>query len=159
MSPNRIVALLTPLVFAPLAGACAAWLAENFPGVEVDQGSLEQIFIAGALIALAPAVQWLHGWQKHEARQAELQRDVALASAAAAPLAPAPVEADEEDFEDEGDFEEPEDEADALGEEEFADDELDELDTLDEVDDELEALDALDGDEPLDEDDPILAES
>lgn len=139
MNPNRIVALLTPLVFAPLAGAVAAWLAEHFPGVEVDQGSLEQIFIAGALIALAPAAQWLHGWQKHEARQAELARDVALAS----PATPAPVELDEEEFEA------PQDEGDLLDEDE----------ALDELDDELDALDALAGDDPLDEDDPILAES
>lgn len=85
MSPNRIVAMLTPLVFAPLAGASAAWLSQHFPGVDVDKDSLQQIFIAGALIALAPAAQWLHGWQKHEARQAELQREVALAAAAAPP--------------------------------------------------------------------------
>jgi hypothetical protein len=70
MSINRVVALLTPLVFAPLAGACAAWLAEHFPGAEVSADQLQQIFIAGALVALAPALQWLHGWQKHEARLA-----------------------------------------------------------------------------------------
>ena len=77
MSINRVVALLTPLVFAPLAGACAAWLAEHFPGVEISQSQLQQIFIGGAVIALAPALQWLHGWQKHEER-------VAVADAAAA---------------------------------------------------------------------------
>jgi hypothetical protein len=92
MTPNRIVAVLTPLVFAPLAGAVAAWLSQHFPGVDVSEGSLEEVFIAGALIALAPAAQWLHGWQKHEARQAELQRDVALATAAA-PAAGGAVEA------------------------------------------------------------------
>jgi len=86
MAPNRVVAVLTPLVFAPLAGAVAAWLAEHFPGVQVDQNALEEIFIAGALIALAPAAQWLHGWQKYEARQAELERDVALANATAPAL-------------------------------------------------------------------------
>lgn len=84
MSPNRIVAVLTPLVFAPLAGACAAWLSQHFPGVDVDKDALQEIFIAGALIALAPAAQWLHGWQKYEARQGELQRDLALASATGA---------------------------------------------------------------------------
>jgi hypothetical protein len=70
MSPNRVVALLTPLVFAPLAGALSALVASEFPGVEVSASALEEIFIAGALIALAPAAQWLHGWQKHEAREA-----------------------------------------------------------------------------------------
>jgi hypothetical protein len=151
MSPNRIVALLTPLVFAPLAGAVAAWLAEHFPGVEVDQGSLEQIFIAGALIALAPAAQWLHGWQKHEARQAELERDVALASAAASVVPELPAGAEDEGFEDADDFVEPADEGDEL-------DELDDVEDFEEPDD-LDALDALDDDGLLDEDDPIVAES
>jgi hypothetical protein len=87
MSPNRIVALLTPLVFAPAAGAIAAWLARHFPGVKVAPADLEKIFIAGALIALAPAAQWLHGWQKYETQQAETERAVELANIAAAPAA------------------------------------------------------------------------
>src|SRR5919106_5142692 len=93
MTPNRVVAVITPLVFAPLAGAVAAWLAEHFPGFNVDQNALEEIFIAGALIALAPAAQWLHGWQKFEARQAEMERDVAVAEAAAPAIAAAAAEA------------------------------------------------------------------
>lgn len=76
MSPNRVVAVATPLVFAPLAGAVSAWLAEHFPGFNVDQNALEEIFIAGALIALAPAAQWLHGWQKYEAREAAAQASI-----------------------------------------------------------------------------------
>jgi hypothetical protein len=76
MQPNRVVAVLTPLLFAPLAGAVAAWAAEHFPGFQVDKSALEEVFIAGALIALAPAAQWLHGWQKYEARQAERDREV-----------------------------------------------------------------------------------
>jgi hypothetical protein len=84
MSPNRIVALLTPLVFAPAAGAISAWLAQHFPGVDVSAGDLQQIFVAGALVALVPAAQWLHGWQKHEARQADADHAVELAAAAAA---------------------------------------------------------------------------
>jgi hypothetical protein len=128
MNPNRIVAVLTPLVFAPLAGAVAAWLAEHFPGVEVDQGALQEIFIAGALIALAPAAQWLHGWQKYEARQAELERDLVLANAAAQP----PVAADEAEDEDAEDL--------------SALDELDELAELAELDDFDEEL--FEEDEP-----------
>jgi hypothetical protein len=98
MKPNRIVAVLTPLVFAPLAGAIATWVAENFPGVEVSQSALEEIFIAGALIALAPAAQWLHGWQKFEAREAEAENAVRLAAAGAVPEVvpePLPVESEE----------------------------------------------------------------
>ena len=70
MTPNRIVALLTP-VFALAAGACATWLAEHFPGLQISSSALEEIFIAGALAVLAPALQWLYGWQKYEAREAE----------------------------------------------------------------------------------------
>jgi hypothetical protein len=112
MPPNRIVALLTPLVFAPLAGAIATWAAENFPGVEVSSGALEEIFIAGALIALAPAAQWLHGWQKWEAREAD--------AATAADEAPLPL-----DFEEE------------LPEEEFEFDDADDLAALEDLDDPL----------------------
>jgi hypothetical protein len=70
MSPNRIVALLTP-IFALAAGACATWLADHFPGINVSADALEEIFIAGALAVLAPALQWLYGWQKHEQREAD----------------------------------------------------------------------------------------
>jgi hypothetical protein len=132
MTPNRVVAVLTPLVFAPLAGAVAAWLAEHFPGFNVDQNALEEIFIAGALIALAPAAQWLHGWQKFEARQAEFERDVAVAEAAApaiAAVAAEPVEPETEVFSLE-----------ELGElDELA--ELEELAEVDELDAELLAED------------------
>ncbi len=62
MTPNRVVAVLTPLVFAPLAGAIATFVAKNFPGVELEPSSLEQVFIASALIALAPAAQWMRGF-------------------------------------------------------------------------------------------------
>ncbi len=72
MTPNRIVATLTP-VFALAAGACATWLAEHFPTLDVPASALEEIFIAGALAVLAPALQWLYGWQKFEAREAEAQ--------------------------------------------------------------------------------------
>jgi hypothetical protein len=83
MSANRIVAFLTPLVFAPAAGAVAAWLARHFPGVKVSQDDIQQVFIAGALFALVPALQWLHGWQKWEARNDETERAVELANVAA----------------------------------------------------------------------------
>jgi hypothetical protein len=106
MSPNRLVVLLTPLVFAPLAGAVAAWLADHIPGYQVDQSALEEIFIAGALIALAPALQWLNGWQKHEARQADLERDLALADGGTAAAAPVTAPADPADLSDLDDLDE-----------------------------------------------------
>ena len=132
MSPNRVVAVLTPLVFAPAAGAIAAWIANNIPGAEISARNLEEVFIGGALIGLAPAAQWLHGWQKYEARKAEQENAVELANApAAAPgAAIAPELADEaEDFEpsEAEDFEEDFDEVDdleMLDEELFADEQL-----------------------------------
>ena len=80
MTPNRIVAMLTP-VFALAAGASATWLAEHFPTLDVPASALEEIFIAGALAVLAPALQWLYGWQKWEARQDEAQLAVEKAEA------------------------------------------------------------------------------
>jgi hypothetical protein len=117
MPLNRVVALATPL-FAAAAGWVATWLADNVPGVSIDQGALEEIFIAGALVALAPAAQWLNGWQKWEARQAEAQQALEIANAAPPTLIA--VEADTEAgfFDESGEF-----------------DELDELDALEDLDD------------------------
>jgi hypothetical protein len=66
MTPNRIVALITPAC-ALAAGWAASWLAENVPGLDVSQDNLQAVFIAGAVSVLAPALHWLHGWQKWEA--------------------------------------------------------------------------------------------
>jgi hypothetical protein len=122
MSLNRVVALATP-VFAAAAGWVATWVADNFPGVTISQGALEEIFIAGALIALAPAAQWLHGWQKFEARQAEAQQALEIANAAPPTLIGVDPSADAAPFDDSGEFDEL--------------DELDALEELDELDEEL----------------------
>jgi hypothetical protein len=70
-APNRTVAVLTPLVFAPLAGSVAVLAAKYFPGVDIDQGQVEAVFIAGATIAFAKAGLWLKGWQDWEKREQE----------------------------------------------------------------------------------------
>jgi hypothetical protein len=64
-APNRAVAFLTPLVFAPVAGAVSVWAAQN-AGVDIDAESLQAVFIAGAGIAFAKAGLWLKGWQDWE---------------------------------------------------------------------------------------------
>jgi hypothetical protein len=69
VSPNRLVALLTPIVFAPLAGSISVLVAHY--GLDIDTGKLQAIFIAGATIAFGKAALWLKGWQEHETRQAE----------------------------------------------------------------------------------------
>jgi hypothetical protein len=106
MTPNRIVAMLTP-VFALAAGACATWLADHFPGINISADALNEIFIAGALAVLAPALQWLYGWQKHEAREAAAQQAVEQAEAGIPDVAvtvtneePELADAGEEDFDD-----------------------------------------------------------
>jgi hypothetical protein len=130
MSPNRVVAVLTPLVFAPLAGAIATWIADNIPGAEISADSLEQVFIGGALIGLAPAAQWLHGWQKYEARKAEQEHAVELATApAGVPVAAPAAEPELEEL----------DAAEAEG----LDDEFDELEDLELLDEELFADEQL----------------
>jgi hypothetical protein len=132
LQPNRIVALLTPLVFAPVAGVIATWAAENLPGVTVPRESIEEIFIAGALIALAPAVQWLHGWQKYEERKQNAE------NLAATGFGVMPVPAVEEPPPEEID-------------EDMADLDLDELDELDELDDfdEFEDTSVIEDEQPV----------
>ncbi len=125
MTPNRLVALATPLA-APLAGWLTTWVATHFPGLDLPQNALEEIFIAGALIALAPSAQWLHGWQKWEARQAETEAAVQIATAGAATEPTIEMNFDEGGFEDVDEF-------DSLGEFE----EFDEFEEFEEFDDEL----------------------
>jgi hypothetical protein len=98
MTPNRIVAILTPLVFAPAAGAVSAWLASHLPGVDIKQSDLQAVFVGGALIALAPAAQWLHGWQKYEARQADAEQAIELANANAIAMQASELDSPELDF-------------------------------------------------------------
>jgi hypothetical protein len=90
MYANRVVATLAP-VCALAAGACATWIAEHFPGIDVPASALEEIFIAGAVVVLAPALQWLWGWQQHEKREAEAEL---AADKAAAGVADVTVQVD-----------------------------------------------------------------
>jgi hypothetical protein len=138
LQPNRIVALLTPLVFAPLAGVAATWAAENLPGVTVPRESIEEIFIAGALIALAPAAQWLHGWQKWE--QGKQAADLAAATGFGVQPVPPPLE------------EAPPEEIDV------AEDDFPELEGLDEVDD-LDDFDEFEDTSVSEDEQPVTAGS
>jgi hypothetical protein len=70
IKPNQLVAALTPVVFAPLAGIVSVFAAQH-AGVDLDASSLQAVFIAGATIAFAKAGLWLKGWQAYEKRQAE----------------------------------------------------------------------------------------
>jgi hypothetical protein len=81
MPPNRMVALLTP-VLAVAAGTAATWLAEA--GLDVSATELQAIFVAVLAAVLAPAAQWLHGAQKFERHQSELEQLALVADTSAA---------------------------------------------------------------------------
>lgn len=67
VNPNRTVAALTPLVFAPAAGAISALAAKH--GLDIDGAELSAIFVTGATIAFAKAGLWMKGWQAYEKRE------------------------------------------------------------------------------------------
>jgi hypothetical protein len=106
MQPNRIVALLTPFC-ALAAGWVASWIAHNIPDANISKESLQAVFIAGVAAVAVPAAQWLHGWQKYEERQGDLERLALLQDAGS--TAPEP----EDDLEDLEDLELPEDDLEA----------------------------------------------
>jgi hypothetical protein len=76
-SANRVVAVLTPLVFAPLAGGITAYIAAHFPGLDISESQVQAIFITGSTIALAKAALWLRGWQQWEKGKQAVPEDVA----------------------------------------------------------------------------------
>jgi hypothetical protein len=101
MPANRIVALLTPVI-ALAAGGAATWLADNL-GLHVSQSELQAVFVAGLLAVLAPSAQWLHGFQKYEGRQQELDDAALRADADAAALASAVEDGSYDDYDDDED--------------------------------------------------------
>jgi hypothetical protein len=114
MTPNRIVALITPAC-ALAAGWAATWLADNVPGLDISKENLQAVFIAGALAVVAPALQWLHGWQKweerNEAQTVAAQLGFPDATPTIAPVVDDGGAVDEAaaDFADDGDVDEYED--------------------------------------------------
>ena len=97
MTPNRIVVLLTP-IFVAVSGLIAGWVADILPGVKLDEAELTAVFIAAALAATTAVAQWLHGWQKHEEREALLEPGVE--PALEEPVDPNEPIAPEEDFDE-----------------------------------------------------------
>lgn len=65
---NRIVALLTPLVFVPIAAWVAGLVADHFPGLPpLTSAQVLAVMVSAAVSAIGLAYKWLDGWQKHEA--------------------------------------------------------------------------------------------
>lgn len=122
MPPNRIVALLTPVI-AVAAGGAATWLADNV-GIQVSQSQLQAVFVAGLLAVLAPAAQWLHGFQKYEQHQQDLDHQALQADADAAARASAvdeePYDEGADDYGDDYDDEGYEDDDEGAVDDEYA---------------------------------------
>src|SRR3954452_417259 len=106
---NRLVAVLTPLVFAPLAGSICVLAAKYLPGVDINEGSVTAVFVAGATIAFGKAALWMKGWQDWEQRQEPAPAADAGATVDVADLEPDEAEdapgsdeevVDEDDIED-----------------------------------------------------------
>jgi hypothetical protein len=127
MPPNRMVALLTPVV-ALGAGGAATWLADNL-GIQVDPAEMQAIFVAAIVAVLAPAAQWLYGSQKFERHQAELEQLALKADTESAALASeVEMEAATGVYEDEDDDGEYDDDDDYDGEYAAVDDDDDDYD-------------------------------
>jgi hypothetical protein len=130
MPPNRMVALLTP-VAALAAGGVATWLAKNL-GVQVEANEVQAIMIAALVAVLAPAAQWLHGSQKFEQHQAQLETLALQADTKAAEQASeSEMEAAAgayEDEDDDGDDDEDDDDGYYDEYDEYADEDNDDYD-------------------------------
>jgi hypothetical protein len=68
--PNRVVSILTPIL-APLGGWFATAIAKAVPGI--PESSLNEIFIGGVALVLAPAAQFIYGRMKWDLQQNQLQ--------------------------------------------------------------------------------------
>lgn len=69
--PNRVVTLLTPLVFVPASAFVSAWVAKNVPGAHLNPAEVSGAFVVGGLAAVTAAYKWVDGWQKHEQSKVE----------------------------------------------------------------------------------------
>ena len=70
-SVEKMVALLTPTVFAPLAALLTKLITVNIPGSHVTSGQLTALEIAAFVGAVAMGAHWLQG--QREWRKLELQ--------------------------------------------------------------------------------------
>lgn len=149
MAPNRVVALVTPFA-APVAGAFAAWLSQQAPGINVAPEAVEEVFIAVTALVVGLALQFNHNRYKWDAMKEEsaAAADAGLGGAGSleeGPLAGVGVGMDEEA----ADLEEPDP---LIDSEELDDDDIGaDDDILDEDEDELDAEAAEPDDDLLEE--------
>jgi len=119
MAPNRVVALAAPLI-APLAGAFAAWLSRSFPGLEVPEEAVEEVFLGVAALVFGLAFQFNHNRYKWDEL---IERQSAETAPATDPLIDAvqddPVDAGDLPVDDEFEFEFEDEDLDFEADEDF----------------------------------------
>lgn len=75
--PNRVVVLLTPVLFVPVAGWVTVKAAQL--GLNLDHDQVVGAFVAGGLAAITMAYKFLSGWQAYEAQIADPDKKPILA--------------------------------------------------------------------------------
>lgn len=75
--PNRVVVLLTPILFVPAAGWVTVKAAQL--GLTLDNDQVVGAFVAGGLAAITMAYKFLTGWQAYEAQIADPMKKPILA--------------------------------------------------------------------------------
>ena len=75
--PNRVVVLLGGLVTA-LAGIISAWLAANFPGLNLGTTEIAIVLSAVLLIGARLVDKWFDQWQRGEDIDAQADLEAAL---------------------------------------------------------------------------------
>lgn len=76
---ERVVTILTPLVFAPLAASAAVLAGKYFPGVDLPTDKLVGLAVTGFLGGVGLAITWLRGAQK-EADNKSAERVAAMSA-------------------------------------------------------------------------------
>jgi hypothetical protein len=74
-SKGSLVAALTPVI-AILASGITGVAARNLPGLQLDPAQVTAVTIATLTTVAGIALEWLQGWQRHEARVAEGSTDL-----------------------------------------------------------------------------------
>jgi hypothetical protein len=80
--PNRVIAILAPIL-APVVGAFSSWLASKWP--DIPKSDLNTVYLAGAIVAVAPALQFMHGQLKWDIQQDTKQEVEDVAGAVVTP--------------------------------------------------------------------------
>lgn len=82
--PNRIAVLLGGLLTA-VSGSIAAWLAANFPGLNLGAPEVAGVMAAALLITVRLLDRWIDQWQRGEQIDAAADLEMALDDLAADP--------------------------------------------------------------------------